>query len=52
MHGPGDVRVEYGPHAVVIIGRMSSAEKYKGHDQLILAWPRFQIEGISRPFTR
>ena len=37
---PADVRVDYGPHAVVIVGRMSSTERYKGHDQLILAWPR------------
>lgn len=37
---PGDVRVDYGPHSVVIVGRMSSSERYKGHDQLILAWPR------------
>jgi phosphatidylinositol alpha-1,6-mannosyltransferase len=37
---PGDARVDYGPHAVVIVGRMSSTERYKGHDQLMLAWPR------------
>ena len=37
---PADVRVDYGPHAVVIVGRMSSGERYKGHDQLLLAWPR------------
>jgi phosphatidylinositol alpha-1,6-mannosyltransferase len=41
---PGDVRVDYGPHAVVIVGRMSSAERYKGHDQLLLAWPRVLAE--------
>ncbi|HUQ80919.1 MAG TPA: glycosyltransferase [Gemmatimonadaceae bacterium] len=41
---PGDVRVDFGPHAVVIVGRMSSAERYKGHDQLILAWPRVLAE--------
>jgi len=41
---PADVRVDYGPHAVVIIGRMSSTERYKGHDQLILAWPRVLAE--------
>ena len=37
---PADARVDYGPHAVVIVGRMSSSERYKGHDQLLLAWPR------------
>jgi phosphatidylinositol alpha-1,6-mannosyltransferase len=37
---PADVRVDYGPHAVVIVGRMSSTERYKGHDQLLLAWSR------------
>jgi phosphatidylinositol alpha-1,6-mannosyltransferase len=28
-----------GPHAVLIVGRMSQSERYKGHDQLIEAWP-------------
>jgi phosphatidylinositol alpha-1,6-mannosyltransferase len=37
---PADARVDFGPHAVVIVGRMSATERYKGHDQLILAWPR------------
>ena len=41
---PGDIRVDYGPHAVVIVGRMSSSERYKGHDQLVLAWPRVVAE--------
>lgn len=41
---PGDTRVDFGPHAVVIVGRMSSTERYKGHDQLILAWPRVLAE--------
>ena len=41
---PADVRVDYGPHAVVIVGRMASTERYKGHDQLILAWPRVIAE--------
>ena len=40
----GDVRVDFGPHSVVIVGRMSSTERYKGHDQLILAWPRVLAE--------
>jgi phosphatidyl-myo-inositol dimannoside synthase len=37
---PADVRVDYGPHAVVIVGRMATTERYKGHDQLMLAWQR------------
>lgn len=41
---PGDTRVDYGPHAIVIVGRMSNAERYKGHDQLILALPRILAE--------
>ena len=41
---PGDTRVDFGPHSVVIVGRMSSTERYKGHDQLILAWPRVLAE--------
>jgi len=41
---PADVRVEFGPHAVVIVGRMSATEQYKGHDQLLLAWPRILAE--------
>ena len=28
-----------GAKAVLIVGRMASAERYKGHDQLIEAWP-------------
>jgi phosphatidylinositol alpha-1,6-mannosyltransferase len=28
-----------GPHAVVIVGRMATSDRYKGHDQLIDAWP-------------
>ena len=27
------------PLSVVIVGRMSAAERYKGHDELIAAWP-------------
>lgn len=30
---------DVGPHAVLIVGRMSRDERYKGHDQLIEAWP-------------
>ena len=28
-----------GPHAVLVVGRMLQSECYKGHDQLIDAWP-------------
>jgi phosphatidyl-myo-inositol dimannoside synthase len=28
-----------GPYAVLSVGRMNKAERYKGHDQLIEAWP-------------
>ena len=41
---PADVRVDYGPHAVVIVGRMAITERYKGHDQLLLAWSRVLAE--------
>lgn len=29
-----------GPRTVLIVGRMSAAERYKGHDELIECWPR------------
>jgi phosphatidylinositol alpha-1,6-mannosyltransferase len=29
-----------GSRAVLVVGRMSASERYKGHDQLIDAWPR------------
>jgi phosphatidylinositol alpha-1,6-mannosyltransferase len=28
-----------GPHAVLVVARMSAAERYKGHDELLDAWP-------------
>lgn len=28
-----------GRHAVLIVGRISSTERYKGHDELLAAWP-------------
>ena len=28
-----------GPHAVLVVGRMNRNERYKGHDELIDAWP-------------
>ncbi len=31
-------RARLGPHAVLIVGRMSSTERYKGHEQLLDAW--------------
>jgi phosphatidyl-myo-inositol dimannoside synthase len=41
---PGSVHEEsapftIGPHVVLVVGRMIAAEAYKGHDQLIDAWP-------------
>jgi phosphatidylinositol alpha-1,6-mannosyltransferase len=30
---------QLGPHAVLTVGRMLESERYKGHDQLIDAWP-------------
>ena len=29
----------WGPEAVLVVGRMASAERYKGHDELLEAWP-------------
>ena len=38
--GATDVTLRsFGPHAVLTVGRMNSAERYKGHDELIDAWP-------------
>jgi phosphatidylinositol alpha-1,6-mannosyltransferase len=30
---------KFGPHAVLVVGRMLRSERYKGHDQLIDVWP-------------
>lgn len=35
-----DAQPGIGPHAVLVVGRMSASERYKGHDQLIESWPR------------
>jgi phosphatidyl-myo-inositol dimannoside synthase len=35
-----ELAARIGRNAVLIVGRMSSSERYKGHDQLIEAWPR------------
>ena len=32
-------RRDVGHHAVLVVGRMSQSERYKGHDQLLDAWP-------------
>jgi phosphatidylinositol alpha-1,6-mannosyltransferase len=37
-HSPATVPA-LGPRAVLVVGRMSSSERYKGHDQLLEAWP-------------
>lgn len=34
----GPVGMPDGSHTVIIVGRMSAAERYKGHDQLIECW--------------
>jgi phosphatidylinositol alpha-1,6-mannosyltransferase len=34
-----DVWTDIGPRTVIIVGRMVATERYKGHDQLIDAWP-------------
>jgi phosphatidylinositol alpha-1,6-mannosyltransferase len=41
FHGPESVSPprQFGPHAVLVVGRMLRSERYKGHDQLIDAWP-------------
>jgi phosphatidylinositol alpha-1,6-mannosyltransferase len=31
--------MDMGPSAVLIVGRLDAAEQYKGHDQLLEAWP-------------
>jgi glycosyltransferase involved in cell wall biosynthesis len=31
--------LDLGPRAVLVVGRMSRSERYKGHTQLIAAWP-------------
>lgn len=31
--------IAIGPRAVLVVGRMAQAERYKGHDQMIDAWP-------------
>jgi phosphatidylinositol alpha-1,6-mannosyltransferase len=40
---PGDretaLPVAVGPHAVIIVARLDAAERYKGHDALLDAWP-------------
>lgn len=39
--GPADAALlrRLGSRVVLVVGRMSAAERYKGHDQLIAAWP-------------
>jgi phosphatidylinositol alpha-1,6-mannosyltransferase len=38
-NGVAAVSRPIGPHAILVVGRMSQSERYKGHDQLIDAWP-------------
>jgi phosphatidylinositol alpha-1,6-mannosyltransferase len=32
--------VDLGPRAVIVVARMAATERYKGHDELLDAWPR------------
>ena len=34
------IAIDIGPRPIVIVGRMTATDAYKGHDQLIDAWPR------------
>lgn len=34
-----ELRWQLGQHAVVLVARMSASERYKGHEELIAAWP-------------
>jgi phosphatidylinositol alpha-1,6-mannosyltransferase len=40
MATPGQAAPSFGPQAVLVLARMLAAERYKGHDQLLAAWPR------------
>ena len=42
-------RLRAGGHAVLIVARMSSAECYKGHDELLEAWPMVKAHQPGRP---
>lgn len=33
------LKCEPGPRAVMLVARMSASERYKGHDELLAAWP-------------
>jgi len=39
--------IDVGPQAVLLVGRLSAAERYKGHDALLEVWPE-----IARTFPR
>jgi phosphatidylinositol alpha-1,6-mannosyltransferase len=36
---PADLPARIGSRAVVLVARMMAAERYKGHDELLAAWP-------------
>ena len=38
---------DLGPHAVISVGRMVEGERYKGHDEILDAWP-----GVKRTCSR
>lgn len=35
----GELPFNIGPRAVIVVARMSATERYKGHDELLSAWP-------------
>jgi phosphatidylinositol alpha-1,6-mannosyltransferase len=39
VSGAATIADDLGPHVVLVVARMSSKERYKGHDQLLEAWP-------------
>lgn len=36
---PASISPGLGPHVVLLVARMSASERYKGHDELLEAWP-------------
>jgi phosphatidyl-myo-inositol dimannoside synthase len=44
VDAPSSYVAEQRAPAVLIVGRLSSTERYKGHDQLLEAWPRILAE--------
>ena len=38
-HGKSPTKVNPGPHALLMVGRLSAAQRHKGHDEMIAALP-------------